>query len=71
MNRLEILKAARKNQRRGLSVRDFYYWDLEEMVKESTLNKSFPKRGRGAGWPCYKISRRGLQSLRKAQKVSN
>jgi hypothetical protein len=71
MNRAQILKAAKKNQRRGLSVRDFNYWDLEEMVKEGVLNKSFPKHGRGAGWPCYKISRRGFVSLRKYYKQSH
>ena len=66
MNRLEILKAAKKQQRRGLSVRDFWYFDLEEMVHEGSLNKSFPRRGRGAGWPCYKLSRRGLKTLKKS-----
>ncbi len=65
MNKLEILKRAKKQQKWGLSVRDFNYWDLEDMVHEGILDKSFPKRGRGAGWPCYKISRRGRKSLRK------
>ena len=64
-NSLAILKAAKKSQRRGLSVRDFHYFDLEDMVHEGVLHKSFPARGRGAGWPCYKISRKGLKSLEK------
>lgn len=66
MNRIQILKAAKKQQRRGLSVRDFNYFDLEDMVHEGLLHKSFPRRGRGAGWPCYKISKRGLKSLEKS-----
>ena len=65
MNRLQILKSARKQQKRGLSVRDFNYWDLETMVHEDTLDKSYPAHGRGAGWPCYKISRRGRRFLEK------
>ncbi len=67
MNRFKILKAAKKQQKRGLSVRDFNYWDLEDMVHEGILDRSFPNKGRGAGWPCYKISRRGRRSLEKLQ----
>lgn len=65
MNRIAILKAARKQQKRGLSVREFNYWTLEEMVHDNLLNKSYPRHGRGAGWPCYKISRRGRKILEK------
>ena len=65
MNRVKILKAAKKQQRRGLSVRDFNFWDLEDMVHEGTLDKSYPSVGRGSGWPCYKISRRGRKTLEK------
>lgn len=65
MNQTEILKKAKRNGKRGLSVRDFNYWDLEDMVHSGLLNKSFPRRGRGAGWPCYKLSRRGVKSLEK------
>jgi hypothetical protein len=66
MNRLEILKAAKKNLKRGLSVRDFNYADLEDMVHEGTLHKSLPAKGRGAGWPCYNISREGIRWLNKS-----
>ena len=66
MDRLAILRRAKKQQKRGLSIREFNYWDLEDMVHEDLLNKSLPRRGRGAGWPCYKISRKGLSSLAKA-----
>ncbi len=65
MNRIAIMKAARKSQRRGLSVRDFKYCDLEDMVHEGLLHKSLPKHGRGQGWPCYKLTRQGLRSLKK------
>jgi hypothetical protein len=66
MNEIQILKAAKKQQKRGLSVRDFNYWDLNDMVKLGLLDKSFPAHGRGAGWPCYKISRRGRRALEKS-----
>jgi hypothetical protein len=64
MNRFEILKMA--NKKRSLSVRDFKYTDLEDMVHEGLLNKSLPKRGRGAGWPAYALSHKGRRSLKKS-----
>jgi len=70
MNRNVILKSA-KRSRRGLSIRDFNYWHLEDIVHEGLLNKSFPRKGRGFGWPCYKISRRGLKYLEKNRKLQN
>ena len=63
MSQISILKAAKK--RRALTVRDFKYGDLEDLVHEGLLDKSFPNKGRGAGWPAYKISRRGRKSLSK------
>jgi len=66
MDEIAIMKRARKQQKRGLSIREFPYWDLEEMVKRNMLDKSFPNKGRGAGWPCYKISRRGRVALAKS-----
>ena len=63
MNRFEMLKTAKR--KKGLTVRDYGYHDLEELVKEGVLDKSFPKRGRGVGWPYYKLSRRGKVSLKK------
>ncbi len=63
MNRFEILKAARNKRRLG--VRDFRYFDLEEMVHESLLHKTFPRKARVPGWPVYIISRKGLKSLEK------
>ncbi len=64
MNRLKILRTAKK--KRGLTVRDFQYSDLEQLVHESMLDKSYPKKGRGIGWPFYKISQRGRKSLAKS-----
>jgi hypothetical protein len=58
-----MLKLAKK--RRGLTVRDFWYMDLEEMVHEGLLHKTFPARGRAPGWPLYIISHRGRKSLAK------
>ncbi len=66
MNQLEILKLAKK--KRGLTVRDYKYDNLERMVHKGLLNKTFPTRGRGAGWPFYKISRRGVLLLYKVRK---
>lgn len=63
MNRVEILKLAKK--KRGLTIRDFWYFDLETMVHEDLLHKSFPKKGSGPGWPYYRISKRGHRSLQK------
>ncbi len=68
MNQLEILKAAKK--KKTLSIRDFRYSELEEMVHAGLLNKSLPRRGRGAGWPAYALSPRGRRSLEKSRKIS-
>jgi hypothetical protein len=67
MNTLKILRFAKK--KRGLTIRDTHYWNLEQLVKEDLLNKSYPKNKRGAGWPFYKISRRGLRRLKKANEA--
>jgi hypothetical protein len=61
MDRFEILKAAKR--KKGLVVRDFWYFDLETMVHEGLLNKTFPKKGYAPGWPVYTITRKGLRSL--------
>ena len=65
MNRFIILRAAKK--RRGLIVKDFWYYDLEQMVHEGLLDKTLPRRSRGRvpGWPLYKISHRGRKALAK------
>lgn len=67
MNQLEILKAAKK--KKTLSIRDFKYYDLEDMVHAGLLNKSLPRRGRGAGWPAYALSPKGKRSLEKSRKI--
>jgi hypothetical protein len=63
MNRFNMLKLAKK--KRGLTVRDFWYMDLEELVHEGLLHKTFPARARAPGWPLYIISQRGRKSLAK------
>lgn len=63
MNQLAILKLAKK--KRGLTIRDFWYYDLEQMVHEDMLHKTFPKKVRVPGWPLYIISRRGRKILTK------
>lgn len=64
MSNIKILRFAKK--KRGLTIRDTHYWKLEELVHADLLNKSYPKNKRGAGWPFYKISRRGLRVLKVA-----
>lgn len=69
MNRLKILQVAKN--KRGVGVKDFWYYDLEAMVKEGLLNKTLPKKGRKGrppGWPLYIISRRGLKALEKGNR---
>lgn len=66
MNPMEILKLAKKKKR--LTIRDFRYWELEALVHQDLLNKTYPKKGSGVGWPVYKISRRGQRVLVKSQK---
>jgi hypothetical protein len=69
MKRMRILEAAKR--KRGLTVRDFWFFDLEEMVHAGLLDKSYPKKGRGAGWPYYRLSRRGRKALQKEQKAKH
>jgi hypothetical protein len=61
-----VLKMAKK--RRGLTVRDINYWLLEDLVKRNLMDRTYPCKGRGAGWPFYKISRRGRQVIAKKKK---
>jgi hypothetical protein len=61
-----VLKMAKK--RRGLTVRDINYWLLEDLVKRNLMDRTYPRKGRGAGWPFYKISRRGRQVIAKKKK---
>ena len=63
MNRLEALKMVKK--KRSLGVRDFWYFDLEDMVKDSLLHKTYPVKGRAPGWPVYIITKKGLKLLAK------
>ena len=69
MTPMEILRLARKKKR--LTIRDFKYWELEDMVHKDLLNKTYPRRGSGVGWPVYKISRRGQKALTKAQRQAS
>jgi len=62
MNTTKVLRLAKK--KRGLTIRDVNFWVLEDLVHADMLNKSYPKNKRGAGWPFYRISRRGLRSLK-------
>jgi hypothetical protein len=65
MNQFEILKTARKKKR--ITIRDFRYWDLQELVSAGLLDKVYSKSrtGRGDGWPSYKLSKKGFKALEK------
>ena len=63
MDRVRMLRAAKR--KKGLTVRDFWYYDLETLVHEGQLHKSYPKNGKGVGWPFYRISSRGLRELKR------
>lgn len=65
MSKVKILRRAKK--RRGLTIKDYNYFLLEGMVHEGVLDKTYPKKGRGVGWPLYKISRRGKRFLEKVE----
>jgi len=57
----KMLRLARK--KKFLTIRDFSFWQCEELMHKGALNKFIPKEGRGAGWPHYKLSHRGIKFL--------
>ena len=63
-SRLEIkmLRLARK--KKFLTIRDFSFWECEELMHKGALDKFIPKEGRGAGWPHYQITYQGLKLLK-------
>jgi len=61
-----VLRMAKK--RRGLTVRDVNYWILEDLVKRNLMDRTYPRKGRGAGWPFYRISRRGRRVITKKKR---
>lgn len=58
---VKMLRLARK--RKFLTIRDYGFWECEELMHKGALDKYFPTKGRGAGWPHYKLTRRGLKVL--------
>ncbi len=56
-----MLRLARK--KKMLTIRDFSFWDCEDLMHKGGLNKFVPTEGRGAGWPHWKISHRGRRLL--------
>ena len=57
----KILRLIRKKKK--INCRDSSYWDCEALVKRTALDKFHTKRGRSAGWPHYKLSKRGRKAL--------
>ena len=66
---LKVLKIIRRKKK--VTCRDLPYWDCEELVKKSLLNKYFPKKGRSPGWPHYILSARGRKVLKKMEASRN
>ena len=58
---IKILRLGRK--KKVLSIRDANFWELEELMHKGALNKFFPKKGRGAGWPHYTLTRKARKLL--------
>jgi hypothetical protein len=58
---IKILRLGRK--KKVLSIRDANFWACEELMHKGALNKFFPKKGRGAGWPHYILTRRAHKLL--------
>ena len=58
---VKMLRLARK--KKVLTIRDATFWECEELMHKGALNKFFPKSGRGAGWPHYKLTHRGMRLL--------
>jgi len=63
---IKMLRLSRK--KKFLTIRDFSFWECEELMHKGALDKYFPTEGRGAGWPHYKITRRGLKVLEYVDK---
>ncbi len=59
---MKILRLVRK--KKSISCREINFWKLEDLVHKNALNKYFPKHGKNAGWPRYKLSRRGIKLLK-------
>ena len=66
---LKVLKVVRRKKK--ITCRDMPYWDCENLVKKSLLNKYFPKKGRSPGWPHYILSARGRRVLRQHELSRN
>lgn len=58
---VKVLRLARK--KKTISCKDVNYWLLESLMHKGALNKYFPKNGRNAGWPLYKLTRRAVKLL--------
>ena len=54
---IEILRLAKKKRR--VIIREADYWACESLVKRGLLDKSIPSNRKAAGWPEYRLSRKG------------
>ena len=58
---IKILRLARR--RKVLTIRDASFWECEELLHKGALNKFVATKGKGAGWPHYRLSYRGKKLL--------
>lgn len=58
---IKMLRLARK--KKFLTIRDYTFWQCEDLLHMSAVDKYVPKKGRGAGWPHYKLSSKGRKFL--------
>ena len=58
---IKMLRLAKK--RKFITIRDFTFWQCEELMHKGALDKFVPEKGRGAGWPHYQLTRRGIRVL--------
>lgn len=61
-NDLAILKLAKKRKR--VIIREADFWACESLVKRGLLNKCYPVHRNAAGWPEYRLSKKGKKYLR-------
>ena len=58
---IKILRLARK--KKVLSLRDANFWDCEELMHKGALDRFFATKGKGTGWPHYRLTLRAKKLL--------
>ena len=58
---LQMLRLAKKKRR--ISCRDFYWWDLLDLMRKGGISRV--DSDKGAGWPHFVLAPRGKRYLKK------